>query len=60
MNRMETNMACRIWTTLMSAAAGLLAREARRMSLADCALRPFTPLEWVLPAPPKGCGGLAA
>jgi len=38
----------------------LLARESRRMSLADCTLRPFTALERVFPAPPRDCAGLAA
>jgi len=46
-----------ILSALREAVRELLAREARRMSAADCTLRPFTPLEWLLPAPPKGCSG---
>ena len=38
----------------------LLARETRRMCLAERTMRPFTPLERVLPMPPSDCSGLAA
>lgn len=38
----------------------LLKREARRMSVAEDAMRPFTPLERLVPLTPRGCSGLAA
>jgi hypothetical protein len=59
MDGTEMNMKKQIWNELREAVTELLAREAHRMSVADCTLRPFTPLEWFLPAPAEGCSGLA-
>lgn len=49
-----------IWNLLKEALAETLAREARRMSFAEGAMRPFTPLERLFPTVSEGCGGLAA
>ena len=48
------------WNALKAALTELLARETRRMCLAERTMRPFTPLERVLRMPPPDCSRLAA